>query len=584
MYSSSLQQHHPDQYRNFFGANDMVLSSSFSTSLIPVGIKNRSHLVMPWLKLPLRCFVGINATTTNNISFGKVKVFHPETNRFQTRDIGTINKHHPAISAFLEHYLKAKGKHTGYTINILAEIDRGRGAGFTGTMASALCTWLLIANHEIDPHLLSEWTANLSPTEVDRIYRLAWHIELLSKHGNSNGYNSFCSLISGKEPIVHYCDAFAPEVWAQGAETLSYYGAKLSDHFPDTIQRNDYPFDRYLVYSGLPSHTDLVEQTKKSDKHKIQAYQNFAKQFFRDGSSDTFFHPYLEDNTFYQIPYHVESFLSIKFLDLLQKIYTHGYTQDLFDNHLKLCKQYIYTSKIIETHHPFLEQWVQTFAQHKQHPLSNMTIVPEYSAKFGWAYLVTTMHWQEQQSIHTTVQMMQKYYPDCHIQASGQVSAPDSDLQSVCLHQYFGKNIFSKYITNHQYRYFHADGTIHYGDYQTLWEKASGDLLLDMVHHKVYYRGKKITSTQLPSQTAVVEVVGYLLQHPQTTVYNTQLPHSSYTKARNQMDGKVLSPFKKLTDKCFGQALPITCKGSLTSFTLYLDEHTLPISLIYPLV
>lgn len=56
------------------------------------------------------------------------------------------------------------------------------------------------------------------------------------------------------------------------------------------------------------------------------------------------------------------------------------------------------------------------------------------------------------------------------------------------------------------------------------------------------------------------------------TVRNMDLPVSSYSKSRNEMQSKILGPLSKLVEETFGMRLEITSSGSMSDFTIELGD------------
>lgn len=90
---------------------------------------------------------------------------------------------------------------------------------------------------------------------------------------------------------------------------------------------------------------------------------------------------------------------------------------------------------------------------------------------------------------------------------------------------------------------------------------ASKDgLLLDMVDNRIYINGKKVTSDDLFSQSATIEILTVLIANLGNDIPNKNLPSSSYSKNKNEMLGKIVLPLVELVEKELGEKLPLICK------------------------
>ena len=111
-------------------------------------------------------------------------------------------------------------------------------------------------------------------------------------------------------------------------------------------------------------------------------------------------------------------------------------------------------------------------------------------------------------------------------------------------------------------------------------EKRKIDLLLDKVEGDVYIRGRKLTSKEIFSSSATVEILSILLENYGKTISNLKLPPSSYSQDRNEMQSKIVSPilaiFKKITNK----ELPLELSGGLTEFSMKVQTSDVNIKVL----
>jgi hypothetical protein len=76
----------------------------------------------------------------------------------------------------------------------------------------------------------------------------------------------------------------------------------------------------------------------------------------------------------------------------------------------------------------------------------------------------------------------------------------------------------------------------------------------------MYLNGQKLTSQDLHSQSATIEILKLLIKNSGKDVGNSSFPSSSYSKNKNEMFGKIVIPLIDLMyDRC-KQKLPLICK------------------------
>jgi hypothetical protein len=69
------------------------------------------------------------------------------------------------------------------------------------------------------------------------------------------------------------------------------------------------------------------------------------------------------------------------------------------------------------------------------------------------------------------------------------------------------------------------------------------------------------------------------------TIRNTDLPKSTYSTNKNDMQGKIFTPLGKLYQSLFGKDLPIKITGSIQDFEILVDVKNTPtIALFYEIM
>ena len=81
-----------------------------------------------------------------------------------------------------------------------------------------------------------------------------------------------------------------------------------------------------------------------------------------------------------------------------------------------------------------------------------------------------------------------------------------------------------------------------------------------MMNNKIYINGRKLTSEDLHSQTATVDILKVLIENIGKDVANKAFSLSSYSKNKNDMLGKIVLPLIELVEKETGKKLPLICK------------------------
>lgn len=93
-------------------------------------------------------------------------------------------------------------------------------------------------------------------------------------------------------------------------------------------------------------------------------------------------------------------------------------------------------------------------------------------------------------------------------------------------------------------------------------ESSRYDLLLDLPEERVSLRGKALTSREIHSSVATIDVLLRLLKAPGPELPATAFGTSSYVD-RNEMQSKIITPLTKAFAKHTGKRLPLELHGGL---------------------
>ena len=99
----------------------------------------------------------------------------------------------------------------------------------------------------------------------------------------------------------------------------------------------------------------------------------------------------------------------------------------------------------------------------------------------------------------------------------------------------------------------------------------------------MYINGRKLTSEDLHSQTATVDILKILMENIGKDIVNNEFASSSYSKNKNDMLGKIVIPLLELIERETGKKLPLICKGSMYEFYLKLNPSDIDIAIVQKL-
>lgn len=169
-------------------------------------------------------------------------------------------------------------------------------------------------------------------------------------------------------------------------------------------------------------------------------------------------------------------------------------------------------------------------------------------------------------------------YPSVTIDYANWIHGTSSD--TVKIEQHLSQGLYGSYTHKNMMLVKTLTGDQKILDRDMIQEQYKDYLIFDTQYQQVRYHGQVVDSKKLQSQTFTVDMMSLLIDNLNIPVDNDQLPVSSYSKARNQIAGKILGPLYKLTAELFNEEIRLHCKGKAHEFTLTLDKSTLPVAVI----
>lgn len=187
-------------------------------------------------------------------------------------------------------------------------------------------------------------------------------------------------------------------------------------------------------------------------------------------------------------------------------------------------------------------------------------------------------HGQSRKTFVDACQAIRSKYPgsvvDYHTATDG------VSTSGVRLEQRLSGSKYSAFVRPGQVRSVDSTGKSRLGDYKAILEESRESVVFDTISGKIFFLGEKLTSTDVPSQSTIVDMFDVLLERLDEDVPNSAFPQSSYTKTKSEMLGKIVIPFLRLYEKRCGAPFPLSCKGESMTFSLRLEHPPLPLVVI----
>ncbi|MEF2175611.1 MAG: hypothetical protein V3575_04000, partial [Candidatus Absconditabacteria bacterium] len=190
--------------------------------------------------------------------------------------------------------------------------------------------------------------------------------------------------------------------------------------------------------------------------------------------------------------------------------------------------------------------------------------------KIGGSFIFVTKYNKSRETIYKVMETLkEKGYNNIFLEYCSWEDGSDYNGVQVLQNVYDGS--YSDYIDKDYVISKDMLGGINMGRYSDILNENKDKLILDGINKKIYYKGEKVTSKQIHSQSSTVEILGVLIENLDKEVFNHKLEISSYSKNKNEMMGKIILPITRFVQDNLGLKLPLVCKGGINDFYIKLN-------------
>ncbi|MDP2090170.1 MAG: hypothetical protein Q8K30_01110 [Candidatus Gracilibacteria bacterium] len=581
MNTQSLQEMFPEVYRDFYSRNPIVLSGCYVFPWGPMGGKHISHSIRVKSKIPLKCYVGFNKNSSGKITFGLCDFYDISNKNFIRQDFSIVVKEFKGVCDILDSFLTDNDIVDGCEISVLSETSRGHSFGLSGTLFAVLVSGLFEIFGLINFNKYSDYTELLNSEIINDIFKISLSLELKSRYGNTIGQNILSTLSNYREPTVLISEMYGNEIKNEEISNIFRKHILLMSSVENYVTK-DISLDFGMIFPGISGDTKQVEQYKVADKNLLNDYKISFSDFlnnFNLNNKKIYLKDFVDSNI--DIYNHIADtigILNFKTVYLFQKMAKSGYRDDIIDDFIYHVNQYRYALSLLENQNSFAEDFIFYFRKNRSHSDEKIGIMPTASGKIGGGYVIVTKLGLSRNTLEKTISDLRYLYPNIEVEYSSFIDGSTND--GIILEQSINKGIFSQYINRNLYVYSDNLGINYFGNYEEIFVKETNGVLLDTISNKIYIYGKKLTSKDIHSQNATIEILSILLNNLGKNISNHDLPLSSYSKNKNEMVGKIVIPFLKLIENNFNIKLDFECKGGITDFYLKLEKIDIKIGKI----
>ncbi len=598
--SKSLKQRHSQIYQELYSRCFLVVSTPVHFFWAgEYGAYNGAPLIGQ--NLPLRTYVGFERLKNR----GKIEIvdlmYVPSKDAFSSQ-MDQIHRRK------LEKYLYERAVQwlnqtdfPGIRIHSLSEVSPGCGLGASGAFASALSVAFQLEVLRVSVTEVQSWSnipVYLLPQQraFDRVHRLAWKISSILHDGISSGGASFMSLIGSVYPIVYYsekragltsipADVRLPLNIGENYVLLDrlFYGGLTLDKLFNLQADSSWPVEFFLIYSGERGGGRAAKTVSEIDNELVSISDSLKRAFAFLKSNPTIFSP-----VFYQQALsegweglHVSYFgmnatLSLVVLFMLKQLFELGGSERTVSDLCRSLNAVHDTLKILQRTTPAIDRISHGLQNQLEEKLSVSDIAVKLSgAGRGGDLLVVTPGVGALPIVQKAIKDLNKT-ENASLWLDYASSRDGFEEQGVTIEQHLSERIYSTLV---------ADGSVLIDWYsksgQTMLtlardefekKKQAMPLLLDLTTNDIFIKGQQLTSKDLRSAKMTVAILTILLGRVGSSLNKGDLPVSSYTADRNELQSKIISPLQAVIQKAFHGSFPIKINGPLRQYSIGLDN------------
>ncbi len=594
MHSKKIQEEHRDVYEKFFAENQWVISAPFVMNWSGDVLNNYIGVSIKQ-KIPLRIYMGYTRNTSGKIRLKTIQYLDINEDRFIEANTLEYAPYFTDLQKEIQKtYNHLLENYWGIDVYILSELPRWVGLWFGSLITLLLATlfeWLSGSITSRDIQELPQQTINNSLADpYNGFSKIFLQSCELDKHmyGMISSGTKFAAFFDTHYPVASFCEDFdknSPHVQVQEKR---FFGFALNDLYKSLKKIPYSPIDYWLIYSGKPV---LLEQIagKQYKSNTLSAME--IKKEFRDLFGDYLqhlsphqrprFYKHLiapETDEFDLIYGKMMWIISLKILYFMVKMYGDGYDEfnmlQLLDSVKKRREADCVTRDSSSAFLNILKAFLANFQWSNKY----FAICPNDSSIMWWTIMFASPLEWFRRTVQESISKSAQQFDGIKLLYENRSDGIEST--GIKIEQDISWGIYNDVLSRSNCVLRRANGKVLIGDCEESIESHTTGLLLDTLHNKIYLNGEKLTSQDIHSQTATIEIMKLLIRHLWQEIINKQLPASTYSKNKNEMVSKIVFPLIDLVEKKTGKKIHLICKGSLYDFYLKLNPSDVDIAIV----
>jgi len=491
-------------------------------------------------------------------------------------------------------YGKLLAESEGIQINILSELPRGAWLWFGSILALLLATITNRIFGNIDIRILQESKIkNINEILHDtysplyKIFVDALHFDK-SIYGMMSSWTKMASFFDGYYPVVSFSEDGDKSLLPETEIVQRCYAFKMN-HLFLWLRDNPYlPIDYGIIYSGKPV---LLEQIAGSNYKTNQNITKTIKSDFKKLLGNQFsnlhhtriprFYKYLispETDEFDATYGKLMGTISLKILYYMSKIYSESYEEDHMLQFLESLRKFRQADCVTRRSSRNYLKFIKSLLENFHGPQWYISLSPNDSTIMWWSLVFAMpLEWFRKMIVDAADKTNIEFMGSKIIYLN---RVDGVEYEGLKFEQDLGQGIYSEFLDSSSCILKTTDGKVQIGSCDVTIKNYKKWILLDMISNKMYINWRKLTSEDIHSQTATVDILKILIENTGKDISNKEFASSSYSKSKNDMIGKIIIPLIELVERETGKKLPLICKWSTYDFYLKLNPSDIEIAVV----
>ncbi|MFH0912311.1 MAG: hypothetical protein V1807_01495 [Patescibacteria group bacterium] len=578
MNTKEIQQKFPQVFQELFSKCSIVASApgdffwAGEHGILYGGLGIVQHI-------PLRSYVGFKSNADNCIRLVEIKTYGPSRLEFENInfDIYDFSQMNELLTAEKN---KITSKDVGFDIYGISELPISCGLNASGAFSAALATVFFVSLGELTPNEVCGWQ-KVAPSKLcldskfNKVFRLAWKINSILHGKVYSTIRTFAPLACGSLPIFSGRDSIHSQTnIAEEVDHVAYWAGGLSEIVTDQKIIN-WPIDIAIIYSGEKRPTGFLANTTEETRVSLETVSQEIQRQIKNLSSITHNTPFLCNismkNALWFNYLNAMSTISLEIFYALHRVF--GSTGDeVLSNLLRALRKHNHGLRLMNLTSSWTQQVILAMKEYSRTHGRMMAGIKLIGGGQSGDILFVTPFNDMRDKVDDLVEWLKQKDLTKPVHLDYTSWRDGLEPVGVKIEQDLHNKIYSSWVSADTYRIAHLNlkGELH----QSLVSKkeceqikVNAPILLDKIEKRIYIGGKKLTSKELKSTSATMEIIESLLNKPGRKIRNNELPRSTYATNRNEFQSKIMIPLNK-TLKDLSKNPLFELHGGITEFAI----------------